>query len=170
VNHVDADDAVSRSDRPRQLRSVQDNRRAHIRDLCVLHPSGDAQQSCRFRIGRLESEAREISRKMNDVLTRAACDFEDDTRHRQDISKDIENEIAIAYCRGRVLAVIDHLPRTFNFALASLTPRAFVAEVSLDSVRGVYGTASLSHHCRNHATSRDVTTTPALIARGFTLQ
>ena len=63
-------------------------------------------------------EAREISRKMNDVLTRAACDFEDDTRHRQDISKDIENEIAIAYCRGRVLAVIDHLPRTFNFALA----------------------------------------------------
>ena len=101
---------------------------------------------------------------MNDVLTRAACDFEDDTRHRQDISKDIENEIAIADCRGRVLAVIDHLPRTFNFALASLTPRAFVAEVSLDSVRGVYGTTSLSHHCRNHATSRDVTTTPSLIA------
>jgi hypothetical protein len=63
-----------------------------------------------------------------------------------------------------VLAVIDHLPRTFNFALASLTPRAFVAEVSLDSVRGVYGTVSLSHHYRNHATSRDVTTTPSLIA------
>jgi hypothetical protein len=101
---------------------------------------------------------------MNDVLTRAACDFEDDTRHRQDIAKDIENEIAIAYCRGRVLAVIGHLLRTFNLALASLTPRAFVAEVSLDSVRGVSGTASLSHHCRNHATSRDVTTTPSLIA------
>ena len=101
---------------------------------------------------------------MNDVLTRAACDLEDDTRHRQDISKDIENEIAIADCRRRVLAVIDHLPRTFNFALASLPPRAFVVEVSLDSVRGVYGTASLSHHCRNHATSRDVTTTPSLIA------
>jgi hypothetical protein len=112
----------------------------------------------------LENETRQISRKVNDVLTRAACDFEDDTRHRQDIAKGIENEIAIADCRGRVLAVIDHLPRTFNFALASLTPRAFVAEVSLDSVRGVYGTASLSHHCRNHATSRDVTTTPSLIA------
>jgi hypothetical protein len=41
-----------------------------------------------------------------------------------------------------VLAVIDHLPRTFDFALASLTPRAFVAEVSLDSVRGVYGMAA----------------------------
>ena len=27
-----------------------------------------------------------ISRKMNDVLTRAACDFEDDTCHRQDIA------------------------------------------------------------------------------------
>ena len=69
----------------------------------------------------MEHETREISRKMNDVLTRAACDFEDDARHRQDISKDIENEIAIADCRGRVLAVIDHLPRTFNFALAPLT-------------------------------------------------
>ena len=142
MDHVDADDAVSRSDRPRRLRSVQDNRPAHIRDLCILHPCGDTQQSCRFRIGRLESETREISRKVNDVLTRAACDFEDDTRHRQDVAKGIENEIAIAYCRGRVLAVIDHLPRTFNFALASLTPRAFV--VSCDSVRGVYGTASLS--------------------------
>jgi hypothetical protein len=49
---------------------------------CASFTRGDAQQSCRFRIGRLESETREISRKMNDVLTRAACDFEDDTRHR----------------------------------------------------------------------------------------
>jgi hypothetical protein len=32
---------------------------------------------------------------MNDVLARAACDFEDDTPLRQDIPKDIENEIAI---------------------------------------------------------------------------
>ena len=79
---------------------------------------------------------------MNDVLTRAACDFEDDTRHRQDTAKDIENEIAITECRRRVLAVIGHLRRTFDFALASLTPRAFVAEVSLDSVRGVYGMAA----------------------------
>ena len=101
---------------------------------------------------------------MNDVLTRAACDFEDGACRRQNNAKDIENEIAIPYRRRRVLAVIDHLPRTFNFAFASLSPRAFVAEVSLDSVRGVYGTASLSHHCRNHATSRDVTTTPSLIA------
>src|SRR5580692_8230672 len=132
MNHVDADDAANGSDRPTWLRGVQDNRRAHIRDLCGLHPCGDTQQGFRFRIGRLESETWEISRKMNDVLSRAACDFEDDTRHRQDISKDTENEIAITDSRGRVLAVIDHLPRTFNFALASVTPRAFVAEVSLD--------------------------------------
>ena len=97
---------------------------------------------------------------MNDVLTRAACNFEDDTPQRQDISKDIENEIAITDCRRGVLAVIGHLPRTFNLALAPLTPRVFVAEVSRDSVRGVYGTASLSDHYRNHATSRDVTKTP----------
>src|SRR5580700_6775283 len=108
MNHVDADDAVSQSDRPTWLRGVQDNRRAHIRDLCGLHPCGDTQQGFRFRIGRLENEAREISRKMNDVLTRAACDFEDDARHRQDVAKDIEDEIAIAYCRGRVLAMIGH--------------------------------------------------------------
>ncbi len=38
----------------------------------------------------------EISRKMDDVLARAACDFENDARRRQNISKHIENEIAIA--------------------------------------------------------------------------
>jgi hypothetical protein len=51
---------------------------------------------------------------MNDVLTRAACDFEDDTCRRQNIAKDIENEIAIPYCRRCVLAVIGHLPHTFK--------------------------------------------------------
>src|ERR1700733_3746002 len=49
-------------------------------------------------------------------------------------------------------------------ALAPLTRRAFVAEVSRNSVRRVYGTASLSHHCRNHATFLDVTKAPSLIA------
>jgi hypothetical protein len=101
---------------------------------------------------------------MNDVLTRATRDFEDDARQQQDVSKDIENGIAIADCCRRVLAVIGHLPRTFNLALAPLTPRAPISGVSLDSVRGVYGTASLSHHSRNHTTSWAVTATPALIA------
>jgi hypothetical protein len=55
-----------------------------------------------------------------DVLTRAACDFEDDARQRQGIAKDIENEIAITKCRRRVPAVIGHLRRTFNFALPRL--------------------------------------------------
>ena len=64
---------------------------------------------------------------MNDVLARAACDFEDDTRRRQDIAKDIENEIAITYCRRRTLAMIDHLTPTFSLVLASLTPRASVS-------------------------------------------
>jgi hypothetical protein len=101
---------------------------------------------------------------MNDVLTRAACDFEDDTCRRHNIAKDIENEIAIPYRRRCVLAVIGHLPHTFNSALAPLRRRAFVAEVSGNSVRRVYGTASLSHHCCNHATSLDVTKAPSLIA------
>src|SRR5580693_2583419 len=161
MNHVDANDAVSRSDRPRWLRGVQDNRRAHIRDLCGLHPCGDTQQGFRFRIGRLESETREISRKMNDVLTRAACDFEDDTRHRQDVAKDIEDEIAIAYCRGRVLAMI-------NLALASLTARLMlIAEISRNYVRVAHEISPPCHrctHCPNYATSQDVTTTPTLIA------
>ena len=47
-------------------------------------------------IGGLENETREISRKMNDVLARAACDFEGQALRRQDITKDTENEIAIA--------------------------------------------------------------------------
>jgi hypothetical protein len=41
----------------------KDNRRAHIRDLCGLNPSGDTQQGFRFRIRRLENETQEISRK-----------------------------------------------------------------------------------------------------------
>ena len=92
-----------------------------------LHPCRDTLQRVRLSIGRLENETGEISRKMNDVLARAACDFEDDALRRQDITKDIENEIAIAQCCRRVLAVIDHLPRTFNLALASLTPRPSVS-------------------------------------------
>jgi hypothetical protein len=92
----------------------------------------------------LENEARETSRKMNDMLVQSACDFKDYTRRRQDIAKHIENEIAITYCRRRVLAVIGHLPRTFDLALAWLTPRAsvsfatssdvFIAEISRDLV------------------------------------
>jgi transposase-like protein len=49
-----------------------------------------------FRIGRLENESRETSRETNDMLARAACDFKDDARPRQDNTKDGENEIAIA--------------------------------------------------------------------------
>jgi hypothetical protein len=41
---------------------------------------------------------------------------------------------------------------------------ALSLQVSRDSVRGVYGAASLSHHCRNHATALDVTKAPSLIA------
>jgi len=63
---------------------------------------------------RLENETWEISRKMNDVLARAARDFEDDTLRRQDIAKDVENEIAITHGRRRVLAMIGHLPHTFD--------------------------------------------------------
>ena len=86
----------------------------------------------------------QIFRKMNDVFSRAACDFEDDTRHWQDISKDIENEIAIAYGCGRMLTVIDHLPRTFDSALASLPPRAFVQEFPLIRSRRL----TARPHCR----------------------
>jgi hypothetical protein len=39
----------------------------------------------------LENKAREISRTMNDVLARAACDLKDDARRWQDIAKDIED-------------------------------------------------------------------------------
>jgi hypothetical protein len=91
---------------------------------------------------------------MNDMLARVACDFKDCARRRQDIAKEVENEVAITDCRRRVLAVIDYLPRTFDLALAWLTPRAsvsfargsdmFIAEISRDSVRGVYGTPC---HC-----------------------
>jgi hypothetical protein len=35
-----------------------------------------------------------------------ACDFKDDVSHRQEIAKDIENEVAIMQCRRRILAVV----------------------------------------------------------------
>ena len=41
---------------------------------------------------------------MNDVLARAACDFEHEALRRQDITKDTENEIAIAQCCRSMLA------------------------------------------------------------------
>ena len=53
---------------------------------------------------------------MNYVLARAACDFKDDARRRQDIAKDIENEIAIADCCRRMLAVIGHRPHGLELA------------------------------------------------------
>ena len=79
----------------------------------VLRPP-DAQPCIGIRIGRLENEAWEISRTMNDVLARAACDLKDDSRRWQDIAKDIENEIAIAQCRRRILAVVAHLLHGFR--------------------------------------------------------
>jgi hypothetical protein len=46
---------------------------------------------------------------MNDVLARAACDLEDDPLCRQDITKDIDNEIAIAQrCRSMLAGVVHH--------------------------------------------------------------
>jgi hypothetical protein len=46
--------------------------------------------------------ASKISREMNDVLARAAGNFENDAIRRQDIAKNIENEIAVALRRRRV--------------------------------------------------------------------
>ena len=60
-----------------------------------------------------KTRTREISRKMNDVLARAACDFEDDALRRQDITKDTENEIAIAQCCRGMLAGVVHHPHGF---------------------------------------------------------
>src|SRR6516225_3644803 len=68
--------------------------------------SGSGSEGWKTRLGRFLA-------KINDMLARAACDFEDDTRRRQDIAKNIENEIAITYRCRRVLAVIRHLPPTF---------------------------------------------------------
>src|SRR5271166_5013406 len=50
---------------------------------------------------------------MNDVLARAACDFEDDALGRQDFTKDTENEIAIAECCRGILASVVHIPHAF---------------------------------------------------------
>ena len=51
-----------------EMQSVQGNGRAYIRDTCGLHPCGDAQPCIGIRIGRLEDESGEISRKMDDML------------------------------------------------------------------------------------------------------
>jgi hypothetical protein len=46
----------------------QGDGRAHIRDACGLHPSGDAQPGIPPRIRRLENESREIPREMDKML------------------------------------------------------------------------------------------------------
>ena len=71
-------------------------------------PVAFTQPGIGIRIGRLENEAREISRTMNDVLARATCDLKDDARRWRDIAKDIENEIAITQCCGRIPAIVAH--------------------------------------------------------------
>src|SRR5271166_7212274 len=76
-------------------------------------PCRDTLQRVRLSIGGLEDEIREVSRKMDDVLARAARDFEDDPLCRQDITKDAENEIAIAQCCGGILTEVGHHPRAF---------------------------------------------------------
>jgi hypothetical protein len=103
---------------------------------------------------------------MNDVLARAARDFEDDTLRRQHIAKNIENEIAIAQCRRRMLAMIGHLPRVFDWLELCLrhTPQSASRRVRMCSLRrflvirfeAVYDVAtvmSLLRHCRNPASA-----------------
>ena len=51
---------------------------------------------------------------MDDMLSSAACDFKNVARRWQDVAKDVENEIAIARCRGRKLTVVAHLPNVFR--------------------------------------------------------
>ena len=100
----------------------------------------------------MKIETRETFGEVNDMLAGAACDFEDIALCRQNLTKDIENEIAIPYCRRCVLAVIGHLPHTFNSALAPLTRRAFVAEV-ISVIRFEAYTSTARHHCRINVTT-----------------
>jgi hypothetical protein len=104
--------------RPNWIRCVQRDRRAHILDTCGFYPSRDALPGIRLRIRKVGKREPQIFREMDDMLARAACDFKDDTRHRQGIATNIENEVAITKCRRRTLAVAAHLPT----ALRELRP------------------------------------------------
>ena len=64
------------------------------------------QQDVRSRIGRLENEGREVCREMDDMLGDPRATSRMTPRCRQDIAKDIENEIAIAQCRRPTLVVV----------------------------------------------------------------
>jgi hypothetical protein len=61
---------------------------AFVHAAILRKASGSGAEGWKTRLGKFL--------KMNDVLARAACDFENDTPLRQDIPEDIENEIAIA--------------------------------------------------------------------------
>ena len=95
MDHVDANDPVSRRDRPDRMQGVQGNGCVHIRDACCLHPCGDTQPCSGIRIGRLENKAWDIPGKMNGVFARATCDFKDGARCWEYIAKDIETEIRL---------------------------------------------------------------------------
>jgi hypothetical protein len=108
VNHVDADNPVSRCDRPNWTRRVQHYGRAHIRNARGLYQvptlsraSASGSEGWKTRLGRFfakwttcSPEPLAISR-MTPVFDRAS-------------RRDVENEIAIAHCRRRILAVIAH--------------------------------------------------------------
>ena len=88
----------------RLLRLAQQTRRAILPgpSYCCNPPQGSP-------LGiQMRRELQGPGNEMDDIVARAACDFKDDAPRRQDIAKDIENEIAIAQCRRRVLAVVAH--------------------------------------------------------------
>ncbi len=60
-------------------------------------------------IRRLEGEIRQVLGEMDDVLTRTACDFQDEACGWQDTTKHLENDISIAQGGWCVETVIDHL-------------------------------------------------------------
>ena len=82
--------------------------RIHFADL-PGHRSVSAGRPCLGATHAFKVRFLSVSGKMNDLLARAACDFEDDALRQHSITKDTENEIAIAQCcRGILAGVVHH--------------------------------------------------------------
>ena len=75
----------------------------HPRRDTLARRLGSRSEGWKTRSGQIFGEA-------NDVLARAAGDFKDRAPCRQDLTKDIKNKIAIARRRGRILAMVAHIP------------------------------------------------------------
>jgi hypothetical protein len=108
MDHIDAEHGIRCLDRPARGGGVERDGAAQIGVSRGGDPRIDAGARAGVGVARLEFEPRQGTRKIRDMLTRAACQLKDEPACRQMPREHGKDGIAVALCRGRVAAAIGH--------------------------------------------------------------